>query len=276
MSPRSPHIVVVSLGALVALAFSAIASSALAAPPYVERDITLPRHDWAFDIGLGAGFDTRPASHSGVGFNLEMAVGLTQHIELGFRTGLRAGDNAGITRADEYGRLFDRETFDTGGANGVANPEARLRGALLRGGPVEVALEGRIALPVENGTRFGAEFGVPLAFHAGNSVRVDTGAFIPVVFYDPTRIGFHVPIAVWFQPTSTLWLGPLGGLRFTHQGPVGPAPQFDRTDLELGFGLGVSITRSIDFKTQFLMRRLNDDGGPRDYGIGAGLQFRIE
>jgi hypothetical protein len=274
MSLRSAHIVV---SALASLALFAVASSASAAPPYVDRDITLPRHDWAFDLGLGVALATNAPS---VGFNLEMGVGLTDRIELGVRTGLRPpnADSRGFARADEYGRLFDRETFDTGVTTGMANPEVRVRGALLRGGPAEVALEGRVALPIENGTRAGIEVGVPLAFHAGRSVRFDTGLYIPIGFYDP--VGFHIPFFVWFQPTSRVWLGPLFGLRFSHPDADRYFVRAGRGDLEIGFGLGVSITRTIDFKTMFLVRRLavpifgNVDTS--DVGVGAGLQFRIE
>lgn len=274
---RFAHLV----GAFATLAPLAFAASAPAAPPFVDRDITLPRHDWAFDFGVGLGIDdaTRANSRTGVGLNLEMGVGLTDHVELGVRTGVRGGDDGAATRADQYGRLFDRETFATGSAT-FANPEVRVRGALLRGGVAEVALEGRVVLPAERGTRTGVEVGVPLAFHAGRIVRIDTGVFIPVEFYDPTAVGVHFPIAVWFQPTARLWLGPIAGLRFIHhhENLVAPGvnPDFDRTDLELGFGLGYSITRSIDFKTTVLNRSLNNGNGVRDIGVGAGLQFRIE
>lgn len=81
--------------------------------------------------------------------NLEMAVGLTDRLELGVRTGLRFGNV--VDRAvhpDEYGRLFDREYVD-GALGTVANPEVRVRGALLRGPVVELGLEGRLFVPVE-------------------------------------------------------------------------------------------------------------------------------
>lgn len=261
-----------ALVTLTAVAASiALPSVASAAPPFVDRDITLPRHDWAFDVGLGVGFDTRTPSHSGPGFNLEMGVGITERVELGVRTGLRAGDDARGLGADEYGRLFDRESFRTGTST-VANPEVRVRGALARGGPVEVALEGRVALPSDTGRHPGLEFGVPLAFHAGRIVRIDTGAFVPVVFDETTQLDFHIPIFVWIQPTPRLWLGPLAGIRFAHR----PGNNADRTDFSLGFGLGYALSRTIDLKTMFLFPRLNDNPGANAFGLGVGLQFRIE
>jgi hypothetical protein len=271
--------------ALFALSLSRVAA---AAPPYVDRTITLPRHDWAFDIGLGVGFhDAPPGEHSpvGPGINLEMAVGLTRDIELGVRQGLRLSDDARALQADEYGRLFDRETDPyAAGTDTISNPEFRLRGALTHGA-AEIALEGRLVPPfarpsyIGGHTSAGAEFGVPMAFHVGHSVRFDTGVFTPVSFYDPPIIGFHFPLAVWIQVSHKVWLGPMAGLRFTHRGnPNG----FDDTALSLGFGLGVSLSPIIDLKTMVYVPHANDDRAFRDfrafhdYGAGIGLQFRIE
>lgn len=247
-----------------------LTSSASAAPPFVDRHITLPRHDWAFDFGLGIAHNDRDnGSPTGVGLNLEGAVGITENLELGLRTGLRMGNDGRATQADGYGRLFDRQTF---GVNGdvMANPEVRFRGALYRGDVAEVALEGRAYLPIEQDSRVGFLFGVPLMFHLGHSVRLDTGAFIPFVFYDPAYYAMSIPLDVWIQATDKLWLGPLTGLRFHHQG------NFDRTDVQLGFGLGYQIARAVDFKTMFYVPRINETAGARNFGVGVGIQVRIE
>ena len=85
-----------SLPALVAAIL--VARTAEAAPPYVDRGITLPRHDWAFNFGLGLAHGY-PPSRVGPGLNAEMAVGLTGDLELGVRGGIRMGDNARGLRA---------------------------------------------------------------------------------------------------------------------------------------------------------------------------------
>src|SRR5512142_895025 len=136
-----------------------------AAPAWVDRAITLPRHDWAFDVGLGVGHTGTPNS-TGLGMNLELAVSVVRHLELGLRTGLRFGNDGRITRADEYGRLFDRQTFGTWW-DSAANPEFRIRGGLVEGDVVELALEGRITLPFEDQSRAMVLFGMPLHFHLG-------------------------------------------------------------------------------------------------------------
>ena len=42
----------------------------------------------------------------------------------------------------------------------------------------------------------------------------------------------------------------------------------------MGFGLGYQIRRNLDFKAMFLFRDINVQAA--DYGLGAGVQIRIE
>src|SRR5580693_4288995 len=174
-------------------AFHLLSSASSAAPPWVDRPLTLPAGDWAFDVGLGVGHVPAPGDDTAAGVNAEMAVGLTRRVELGLRTGVRIGDDfdRGIN-ADGYGRLFDRQTFDAGGEV-LANPEIRVRGALVREPVVELALEGRLVVPFADGTAAGLMFGVPMAFHVGSSVRLDLGVYVPVVFFRQDAVsGVHV------------------------------------------------------------------------------------
>jgi hypothetical protein len=265
----------VALGGSLACIFSVTlhAAPAAAAPPLVERGITLPRHDWAFDFGLGIGHaETLPDPvfrSTGVGLNVEGAVAVTDHLELGLRTGIRLGDDGRFTRADAYGRLFDRQTFGTY-TDTIADPEFRIRGALVHGPIVELALEGRASLPIERGSYFGMMFGMPLMFHLGHRVRLDTGIFVPVVFEPRTASAISAPLDVWIQATNRLWLGPMTGVG------VRTAPGNSDVAVSLGFGLGYSITRTIDFKAMFLFPRINQSEGARNFGTGAGVQIRIE
>jgi hypothetical protein len=252
------------------LAVSLAPVTALAADPWVDRADTLPRGDFAFDVGLGLVQDGfRNPSITGAGTNLEMAVGIAHRLELGVRTGIGFGDGGQVTRADAAGRLFDRQTFDTGNAL-FSNPEVRLRGAVYRGDVAEVALEGRVVVPFADGTRFGAMFGVPLAFHGAGHLRVDTGVFLPVVFYDTTSFGINVPVDVWFQITRKLWLGPETGVTYYTQGPI------NATAVSLGFGLGISLTHAIDFKAQGIFPNINQNAGAQYFTAGGAFQFRIE
>lgn len=254
-------------------ALTAIAPSSHAADRWVDRPMTLPSIVFAGDVGLGVGhtrFPTlgRNVSHTGLGMNLEGALGVTDRLELGFRTGLRFGNDGRATGADGYGRTLWTETYGTG-ADNFANPELRIRWVAYSGSIAEVGLDGRVFLPVENGTNFGMMFGVPLAFHVSEILRIDTGAYIPVVLNDPAFNGLAIPAYFWFQPTAKLWLGPMASLRF-----LDPGPGNHNTHLLLGFGLGYQVASSVDLKTMILFPTVEDDFARR-FGVGFGISFRI-
>jgi hypothetical protein len=256
------------IGAL-AIFVTAIATPASAAERWVYRPMTLPRLVFAGDVGLGLGHaDYGPAEATGVGLNLEGALGVTDRLELGFRTGARFGDDARATQADGYGRTLWTETWGVGNGT-VANPEFRIRWIAYRGDVAEVGLDGRVFLPVERFTNFGMMFGVPLAFHIADFMRIDTGPYIPIVFNDPTFNGLVVPAYFWFQPSEKLWLGPMMSLRF-----IDPGPGDHDASLLLGFGLGYQVARAVDLKTMILFPAVEDDV-VRRFGGGFGAQFRI-
>jgi hypothetical protein len=252
-------------------AILAIPEAALAADVYVARPITLPRFDWAFDFGLGIAHADRGGrfqnSYTGPGLNFEMAVGITSAIELGFRGGVRLNNDGRFIRADNYGRLYDTVTFGTGGDT-FSNPEFRITGAIVHAQVVEIALEGRVLLPFEAGTRFGGLFGVPFLFHIPPIMRLDLGFYLGDFFYDPNYPFFVIPARFWFQVSDRVWLGPITQL--TH------VPATNTANFLLGFGLGVQLHRIVDFKTQFYFPAINEAQGARDFGVGAGVQIRIE
>lgn len=242
----------------------AIAGDAEAAPPWVERHLTLPSGDWAFDVGLGVTNDT--VDPVAAGMNLEMGVGLTSRIELGVRTGLRFGDRfERAAQADAYGRLFDLQTIDEG--NGVlADPEVRLRGALVRGEVGEVALEGRAVLPFDPGAPLGLLFGVPIALHLGDRVRLDTGVYVAlhVGLHGGTDAGVGIPFDLWIQASPRFWIGPVTDVAIDHGDVTGV----------IGMGLGYEITHAVDFKAMALFPVPEHD--TLFFGAGAGVQIRIE
>ena len=252
----------------IAVAGFLTASGAAAAPPWVDRHVVLPEHDWAFDFGIGIARDYDPPRNpAGAGLNFEMSVSPVDRLELGVRSGLRIADDGRATVADAYGRLFDRQTFGTN-HDDFANPEIRVRGALLRARVVEIGLEGRVFLPAEHGSELGLLFGVPFLFHLGGVARLDFGLYVPVLFYSPVVADISLPLDVWFQVTNQLWLGPMTGVVFDTNA--------QHAAVQLGFGLGYQIVRAVDFKTQFLFRDLNETQGAQTFGFGVGIQVRIE
>ena len=249
----------------------ALAGTASAAPPYVDRGITLPRHVFAFDGGIGVGHQPAgPRNFTGPGLNLEGAFGVTHDVQLSLRTGIRMGDDGRAIQADRYARTLFTETWGTNG-DVIANPELGVRWRFVEGRVVEIGLDGRAYLPIEQGSNLGVMFGVPFAFHIGDSVRIDLGVYMPVVFGDGTPYAISVPAYFWFQTSNRLWLGPMLSVRH-----IDPGPGDGFTDVLLGFGLGYQVASWVDLKTMILFPRINQDEGARTVGAGFGVQLRIE
>jgi hypothetical protein len=261
-----------ALGVLVALVALVVAGPASAAPPWVDRSLTLPRLVFAGDAGFGIAHQRfRRLDATGAGLNLEAALGITDSVELGLRTGIRFGDDGRGLRADSFGRTLFTETYGTNG-DAIANPEFRVRWAAYSGRVVEVGLDGRFYMPVEQDSRAGIMFGVPLAFHLGTFMRIDTGVYIPVLFYDDIGTVISVPGYFWFQVSNRVWLGPMVGIR--HVDPGGP--NNSRNDLLVGFGVGYQVASAVDLKWMLIFPNANADNDvARVWGAGFGVQFRI-
>jgi hypothetical protein len=244
------------------------AASAAADPPWVDRHVTMRGDSMAFDVGVGIAHQEGPPQNpTGAGLNLEVSGSPLDGLEFGIRSGFRFGTDGQVTQADAYGRLFDRPTFGTNN-DVAANPELRIRGALLRGRVVEVGLEGRAFLPAEAGSQFGMMLGVPLLFRIDHAVRIDTGVFAPVVFYSPVQGAFSVPLDIWIQATNRFWVGPMTGVVFYTVN--------NRADAPFGLGLGYQISAVVDLKAQVLFPEVNEPQGAQNVGFGVGIQARVE
>jgi hypothetical protein len=261
-----------SLFALVLLTLlGAAAPPAHAAAPWVYRGIVLPRRDVALDFGLGIGHQPLgPGSITGFGLNLELAAGIAPNFEIGVRTGFRLDNEGQITRADNYGRPFETETYGVNNDR-VANPEIHLRWAVARGASAELGIDLRFYMPIEAGSRFGFMVGLPIRLRTG-VLRIDTGLYVPVIFTEPnTTTVVSVPVHLWIQAAPRLWLGPLFGLRV-----VNPNLGGSRSEYPLGFGLGTAVSYNVDLRTWFLFPDMNRDAAARTWGVGIALQVRFE
>jgi hypothetical protein len=253
------------VGGLLAMAS---AGAAHAGGTWQWRGIVRPQGEVAVDFGLGMGRISPPApgpgSVTGFGMNLEIAAGVGRNIELGFRTGVRMGWDGRVTQADRYGRAFDTETYGTA-TDTFANPELRLRGALINGGAAELALEGRAYLPLETGSNFGFMLAVPLMLRLA-IVRIDTGLFVPVLLGNDTHTVISIPVAVWFQVSSTAWLGPMFGLR---------AVRREDTAYPFGFGVGTMLSHTVDLRGWIWFPDIGDSQSSRVFGGGVALEVRF-
>lgn len=278
------------VGCCLVLATVVASARASAAPPWVERPLTLPRLVFAGDVGIGVAhrdlgnalvcIGGAPCVYgpgggrngiTGVGANLEAAFGITDSVEMRLRTGVRFGTDGKLVPADALGRTLWTETYGTE-ADRIANPELGLRWAVHSGSTVEIGLDGRAYLPTEQGSSFGMMVGLPIAFHIANLVRIDTGLYGSAVFSEQRALVVSVPIDVWFQVSRHVWLGPMSAFRrFETNDGIGES----RLDWLLGFGGGVQVANAVDLKAMFLLPRANDNDTFAAYGFGFGLQFRI-
>jgi hypothetical protein len=245
------------------VAAAVLAGSILGARPaqaasFINRGLTLPSGQ--FELGLGLGLAHLDAiDYTGLGVNMELAYGLNQKLELRFRTGLRFGTEGRVTQADYFGHPVETESFNPGGGR-LRNPEVGLRIDLVNGGTAELALDTRIYLPVDG--EFGFLFGVPIALHLGDRVRLDTGVFIPIILYDNADVDVSIPLHLWFRLDGGTFLGPMTGIVF-HDGGGESVP--------FGIGAGTSLAYDADLRFWLLFPDI-DDGGADDYwGAGVGL-----
>jgi hypothetical protein len=266
--------------ALAALSWESHARAA--GPEWVDRGLTLHQFGLAMEAGLGIAHSAQ-GGFSGGGVNLDGAFGILDNLEVGLRFGLRVGDaDAKYLQADQYARLYDLETFGAG-ASLFANPELRLLGRVLDLSFLELGAEGRVIFPFANGTEFSFTLGAPVRLHLGRIVRIDTGLYVPVVFFDGgDAVSINLPAEFWFQITRDFFAGPITEIRLNNSdtglGSVTNGVEGNYADRGAGFllgiGLGYQLSRFADFKTSFLLPRLIGASGP-DFaaGVGVGLHF---
>lgn len=254
----------VALALLAAVTLTS-AGVAHAARPFINRDLVLRHGEVALDLGFGVGHappTLYSPSESGLGMNLELSIGIARDAEIGVRTGFRLTDAGQRTRADQYGRTFDTETYGTG-IDRIANPEIHVRWGIAHGPSAELGFELRAIMPIEENTRFGMVLGLPVALHTG-VIRLDTGVYVPILFYHDTLTIVSVPAHLWIQASPTLWLGPLFGIQVYHPGGA---------TYPVGFGIGNMLSAALDLRAWFLFPDVNDNDR---YGGGVALQIRFE
>jgi hypothetical protein len=285
-----------------------VARDASATPPWVDRLLTLPGPiAGTIDVGAGIGYGEEnlgnppnndgPCGYcgfTGVGLNVEGVLGIAGRVDIGLRVGFRgfndtlpASINEGaIADADSYARPFDQLGFYGGygnavyGNGAVSNPELRVRVRILHIRHLfELGVEGRAIMPFADGTDFTQVIGVPMALHLGRFVRFDFGAYNHFTFLGQPNglLGqpngllwtFELPAALWFQVHRRVFLGPTFGFRWYSQDVYSNGAR--DFDFNVGFGVGVSLTRFLDLKAQLYFPRLED--GAQYWGTGAALGF---
>lgn len=239
-----------------AAGFAVLASTPAAAASFVHRSLTLPRSTW--ELGLGVGL-ARVPDNVGVGFNLELGIGLSPAFELRMRTGLRVGYDGRLLKADYWGRPVETETYNLGGDT-LANPEIGVKWAFVRRGTVEVGLDLRLTLPV--GSDIGFMFGLPLKLHFDRA-RIDSGVYVPIVFHegdDSTAIS--IPLHLLFDVSGGTYFGPITGIVFQDGGGE---------MVPLGLAIGGAVARDVDLRMWLLWPDISYSGAAKVFGVGVGL-----
>jgi hypothetical protein len=213
-----------------------------------------------FELGLGAGIGHRePIDYTGFGLNFELGYGITPTLELRVRSGLRFGEAGRATDADRYGRPVETETYNLG-YDSVANPEVGLRFNLVRGGTAEIALDGKLYIPVSGS--LGVMVGLPVALHLGPRLRFDTGLFIPIVFAEDAYNEISIPLHLWIKLQGGTFVGPITGLIF---------PSSGGKRVPLGIGVGTALSYDADVRLWLLSEDVSHDGSSKNFGVGVGL-----
>src|SRR4029079_7616334 len=126
------------------------------------------------------------------------------------------GNDGQFAAADNYARLSDYRTFGVDGYPAFT-PEVRFRSQIVDAPWFELSLDLRAGISVndvppraggDGKTRPAVRGGVPVSFHILKYVRIDSGAFVRLVFADDTRSGLLFPAEVWVQPIPKFWFGP--------------------------------------------------------------------
>jgi len=281
---------IVGVGA--ALAVTLAASAARAEKPWIERPLALGTLHARIEAGVGLGQYTGVDATTGAllgqkfgtGSNLEAALGLPFFGEVSVRTGYRFGNPGALAGADYYARLFDHEGGlgpSVVGNDPWANPEIRLRGALVDLKVFAIGLESRFIVPIANNTDFAVAPGVPMMIRIPTIARIDTGVFLPIAFTDKTQYTISIPAQLWFQ-VENFFFGPMTGVRYNRvmettidTSGVKQTTTTGRTDIPAGIGAGYTLGGMLDVKAQLYTLRINDSDWSKFLGGGIGVALLV-
>jgi Caspase domain len=254
--------------------------------PWLSRPLTLHSLAFSADVALGVGqttaidagptYDTPVGTKKpGAGLNIEATLGLPARFEFGVRFGVRFGPNGALTNSDAYGRLFDPVSLHTdAGTYSFANPEFRIREALVDGEAAGVGFEARLTPGFADASNNIVTLGVPVRVRVRVpfGLRIDTGVYVPITFENTNTWGLEIPVALWFQ-YEHFFVGPLSGVFWNNPatGPEATEGVPSELDIHAGVGGGFTFGRYFDVKAQLLTTRLNHSDFTSYIGGGAGI-----
>lgn len=183
------------LGLIAAFAGSAHAQTGDVGPTYVYRPLVLPEGVLRIDAG--------PRRPYGPGQVWETG-------QLQFQINREFQDFAFLVPGAAYG-LMDK--LEVGAVWPLMiSPDLDLLDLSLYGkyelalGEVDVAGFGEVRIPIEGDFELGV--GVPVYIHLSDTLRLDTGGFMRIVFGDDVTILLDAPLALAVQINRDVFLGP--------------------------------------------------------------------
>jgi hypothetical protein len=247
---------------------------------FTDTPLTLKPLHFAAGMGLGFGTyqDAAGNGHVGWGSDFEAAIGLPFLGEFGARLAQRIGQDGilvgsntiGPSGADHFARLFDPVVSNPGSAD-FANPEFHLRGSMVDEDVFQLGLETRLSVPTSDGSYWAFTPGLPMLIHIPGLMRLDVGAWLPVVFTPNNYVYIlDIPVQAFFQ-VGDAFVGPESGVRINN---IGSSPT--TTDVPLGVGGGYTFGGIFDVKAQLRTERVNSSGwATQAFGGGIGVGLRV-
>lgn len=170
------------------------AQSADVGAVYVERPLVLPEGILRIDAG-----PRRPYSGGQVWSGGQLQFQINDFQDFAF---LVPGVAYGIVDRVEVGAVWPL----------MISPDLDLSDLSLYGkyelalGQVDFAAYGEVRIPIESDLELTA--GVPVYVHLNNTMRLDTGGFLRLVFADDVNVLLTAPLGLMIQATPDIFVGP--------------------------------------------------------------------
>lgn len=234
---------------------------------YVDRPLTLPTAVVRPDVYLSV-------------MSVEMAAEREEFI------GLLGGVAAGFTADLELGAFLVPLALAPDAD--YADPWVYGMYRLVSNNLLEVGLYSGFSLPVQSDFRIHG--GLPLLFRAMDSLRINTGGYLGVLFSDPAIASLEFPLQVAVQASPSFFIGPELGVCLGSSARPMASPQmadtclyslpreFDNLAVPLGVFGGYSVANDrgvpwVDLRYGF--RFIDVDQGFDAFVLHAGANFYI-
>lgn len=201
---------------------------------YTHRSMTLPSGTLRIDVG--------PADRAMLQRGGFMVMGTPGDTGIG----LSAGAAFGVIDGLEVGAMVLPLSLSP--EADYLNPSVYGRFRILDGN-FQLGAQVRATVPVQDGSNFGLDLGVPIKIMLGNGAHLNTGIEFQIQFADPDAIfGINIPLELAFNITESIFAGVSTGL---WQPNLDVSTTFIPLNLFAGYtmslGTGMVLDATVDF-----------------------------